>query len=207
MTKQQRQDVPEDKGKDLSPDPNRTFSTSNVARMLGVAVGSVANWIDKGQLRAGKTPGGHRRVTARHLLEFLRVQKLPIPEELESASSTILIVDDEAAVGDWLMAELKPEFPRHRIMQARDGFEAGELIASEAPAVVILDLKMPGLNGFEVCRRLKSRQSTRHIHIIAMTAYYSPDAEQQILSSGASILLRKPFEIDALVSEIRKAME
>ncbi len=175
--------------------------------MLGVAVGSVANWIDKGQLRAGRTPGGHRRVTARHLLEFLRVQKLPIPEELESASSTILIVDDEAAVGDWLMAELKAEFPRHRIVQARDGFEAGELITSEAPAVVILDLKMPGLNGFEVCRRLKSRQSTRHIHIIAMTAYYSADAEQQILSSGASVLLRKPFEIDALVSEIRKAME
>jgi excisionase family DNA binding protein len=195
------------KDKNASYPPNRMLSTTTVAHMLGVAAGSVANWIDAGQLKAGRTPGGHRRVTVKSLLEFLSQQQLPVPTELQSANSSILIVDDEPAVSNWLAKELKHEFPNYKIVQAQDGFEAGEIIALSIPTAIVLDLKMPGLDGFEVCRRLKARQSTSHINVIAMTAYFSPDAEQEILACGAKVLLRKPFEISALVTELRKALE
>ena len=193
--------------KSASFPPGRMLSTTNVAHMLGVAAGSVANWIDAGQLKAGRTPGGHRRVTVKSLIEFLGQQQLPIPAELQSANSTILIVDDESAVSTWLAKELKHAFPSYKILQAHDGFEAGEIIASSIPTAVILDLKMPGLDGFEVCRRLKGRRSTSHVQVIAMTAYFSPDAEQEIIACGARLLLRKPFEISALVTELHKALD
>ena len=53
---------------------SKMLSTSAVARMLGVAVASVSNWIDQGQLKAGRTPGGHRRVKAEDLVDFLKRQ-------------------------------------------------------------------------------------------------------------------------------------
>ncbi len=185
---------------------NKTLSTSQVARLLGVAVGSVANWIDQDQLKAGKTPGGHRRVRVEDLLEFLRQQNLPIPAELLPKQPRVLIVDDEAAVTRWIMTELRAERPDWDVLEAHDGFAAGQIVAASPPDVVVLDLRMPGLDGFEVCRRIRSQAKTRHIGVIAMTAYHSPEAEQKILQCGARACLAKPLDAAALLGQIQAAM-
>ncbi len=185
----------------------KALSTSTVAEMLGVAAGSVANWIDKGQLKAGRTPGGHRRVTALDLLRFLKQQKLPIPPELSDVESTILIVDDEPAVANWIADEVSMEFPSCKVLQANDGFAAGDIVASERPMVVILDLRMPGMDGFEVCRRIKARPETSDTIVIAITAYASPECERKIIDCGAEVCLPKPLEIKELLERIRPAVE
>lgn len=175
--------------------------------MLGVAVGSVSNWIDQGSLKAGRTPGGHRRVETADLMDFLRRQKLPIPPELSSARPKILVVDDEPAVRKWLVAELSLAFPQAEILQADDGFSAGEVVGARRPEVVILDLRMPNMDGFEVCRRIKAEPRNRGVGIIAMTAYSSPEAQTEILKSGASVCLDKPLDLAVLTRHVSQCLD
>lgn len=186
-----------------------TLSTSDVARILGVAAGSVANWIDQGQLKAGRTPGGHRRVLRDDLRGFLRQQNLPIPEELAQSKPLplVLVVDDEVSVAKWLALEISSAEPTWQVQQAHDGFAAGQMVGTYRPHVVILDLRMPDLDGFEVCRRIKSDPVTRDTAVIAITAYPSAGAEQRILECGAQICLIKPLEIDTVLQEVRRALK
>ena len=182
------------------------LSTTDVARLLHVAVSSVANWIDQGRLKAGRTPGGHRRVEADDLVEFLRRQNLPIPPELVSSAVTVLIVDDEQAVAGWIASEIEAARPDYEVLQAHDGFSAGELVGSARPDAVILDLRMPGMDGFDVCRYIKSKEETKHAAVIAITAYHSPEAESRIRDCGAEVLLTKPLDAALLLTELDKAL-
>ncbi len=192
-----------DKGRGM-----KTLSTSQVADLLNVAVKSVINWVDQGQLKAGRTPGGHRRVTAGDLVEFLRRQQLPVPPELvEQAAPRVLIVDDDPAITRWMTTVLHKRHPAWEVEAAHDGFSAGDLVASFAPDVVVLDLRMPGLDGYEVCRRIKSRPRSRQAVVIAVTAYFTPEADRQILACGARICLLKPLKADRLMKEMEMALE
>lgn len=183
-----------------------TLSTTAVARLLKVAVGSIVNWIDKGDLKAGRTPGGHRRIEVSDLIEFLARQNLPIPPELTAPTKRILVVDDEPVTRRLLAGKIQEEFPEYEVLEAHDGFSAGEIIGSLKPAVVILDLRMPGMDGFEVCRRLKSKGETKNIVVIAITAYESEESEKRILDYGAKICLTKPVDIRSFLEEVRRAL-
>lgn len=167
---------------------------------------SISKWVDAGQLRAGRTPGGHRRVAREELIAFLQRQKLPIPPELKVSPPRVLVVDDEVSITKWITKEINIEHPDFEVLEAHDGFSAGEIVASFKPDVVVLDLRIPGVDGFEVCRRIKSREQTKETAVIAMTAYPSEQAERRILESGARVCLSKPFEIGVLIAEIRSAM-
>lgn len=174
--------------------------------MMGVAVSSVANWVDRGQLKAGRTPGGHRRVTEGDLLEFLQRQQLPIPSELRSHGVKVLVVDDEEAVARWIATEIRDEHPDYEVREAADGFAAGEVVGSWAPDVVVLDLRMPGLDGYEVCRRIKANPKTKDIAVIAITARFARKTEQEIIDCGALACLSKPLDLVVLMEHIDGAV-
>jgi excisionase family DNA binding protein len=180
----------------------KTLSTFAIAKMLYVDPGSVANWIDQGMLPAHRTPGGHRRVVTADLVRFLREHKMPVPEELAATPTRVLVVDDDPAIADFVARAIRSAHPDYDVLQAHDGFSAGTIIAYQTPDAVILDLRMPGMDGYEVCRLIKSQKSTRHIGIIAMTAYPSAEAEKSILECGAEAYLTKPLEMDALLRHI-----
>lgn len=174
--------------------------------MLGVAVSSVSKWIDGGNLVAGRTPGGHRRIEAEDLVRFLRQQKLRIPSELQVSPPNILIVDDEEAVTRWLAMEIGERFPDFEVKQAQDGFAAGEIVGALRPDVIILDLLMPGIDGFEVCRRIKSNPLTSQARVVAITGSHLAETRERILSMGADTCLVKPFDINEIMDEVAKAV-
>ncbi len=183
------------------------LSTFMIAQMLHVDPGSVANWIDQSLLKAHRTPGGHRRVAIEDLLRFLREHNMPVPAELQNGPHRVLIVDDEEAVRTMISSAVRKHLPEYEPIEAPDGFHAGTILATMKPEVVVLDLRMPGMDGFEVCRLIKSQEETRHIEIIAMTAYTQEENKRRILECGARICLDKPLDIDELVREIRAAAE
>ena len=183
-----------------------TLSTTTAARLLGVAVASISKWIDEGQLKAGRTPGGHRRIAKEDLIAFLRRQKLPLPPELKAHPLRALVIDDEPAVVAWLAEELRSRYPDLEVFEANDGYSAGEIVASAKPDVVVLDLRMPGMDGFEVCRRIKSNEDTKGAVVIAITAEPSTGAERRILEAGAKTLLTKPLDIEQLLTEVDAAL-
>lgn len=180
----------------------KNLSTFAIAEMLHVDPGSVANWIDRDLLKAHRTPGGHRRVAVDDLVRFLREHKMPIPEELEAAPLRILIVDDEPPITQLIARALRAANSEYEVHEAHDGFRAGALVATLKPDVVVLDLRMPGMDGYEVCRLIKSREGTRFAEVIAITAYPSPEGEQRILECGARVCLSKPLDMERLLKEV-----
>lgn len=183
-------------------DPSRKFTTHQVAKLLGVSDQSVANWVDAGKLKASRTPGGHRRIEHEDLVAFLTAQNVPIPAELKPDSMTILVVDDEAGVADVVAGQVRSRFPNHTVVTANDGFAAGRLVSDLQPQLVILDLFMPGLDGFEVCRRIKDDPRTASIQVIAMTAHHTSDTEQTIIEAGAEACFAKPVDLERLATRI-----
>ena len=184
----------------------RSLSTFAIAEMLHVDPGSVANWIDQELLKAHRTPGGHRRVVLDDLLEFLREHKMPIPPELGPTPVKILVVDDEQAITKLIVRAIKMQHSDYEVIEAHDGFQAGTLIATLHPDVVILDLRMPGMDGYEVCRMIKGQDSTKHTEVIAVTAFPSPESHQRICECGARVCLAKPLDMDLLLAEIEKSL-
>jgi CheY-like chemotaxis protein len=169
--------------------------------MLGVAVASVAKWVDTGDLKAGRTPGGHRRINTADLVEFVQRHKLSVPPELRR-TSRILIVDDEMSIINWLSQEIREAYPDVEVRGASDGYSAGEVVASWHPDVVILDLRMEGLDGFDVCRRIKARAKTKQAEVIAITAYPSEEVKERICQDGARACFEKPLDTAKLLAEI-----
>ena len=184
----------------------RSLSTFAIAEMLHVDPGSVANWIDQGLLKAHRTPGGHRRVVLDDLLEFLREHKMPIPPELGEAPVKILVVDDEQAITKLIVRAIKMQHSDYEVVEAHDGFQAGTLIATMHPDVVILDLRMPGMDGYEVCRMIKGQDATKHAQVIAVTAFPSPESEERIRACGARVCFAKPLDMDLLLAEIAQSL-
>ena len=180
----------------------KDLSTFDVAQMLGVDPGSVANWIDQGRLRAYRTPGGHRRVAAADLLAFLKGHNMPIPRELADRPVRVVVVDDQPPMTQMIAKAIKRAHPECEVVEAHDGFQAGAVIATLRPDVVILDIRMPGMDGFEVCRMIKGHAATRHAKVVAVTAFPSEEAEASILACGASLLLPKPLNLPRLVGEV-----
>jgi len=184
----------------------KNLSTFTIAQMLHVDPGSVANWIDQDRLKAFRTPGGHRRVATEDLIHFLKEHKMPVPAELRTSPARILIIDSEPAVTQSLAQAIKAAHPDYEVVEAHDGFRAGALVAILKPEVVILDLQMPGVDSYEVCRMIKSRHETQQVEILAMTAYPSPDQEKRILQCGARKCLSKSAAPPELVKQIDAAI-
>jgi len=116
----------------------------------------------------------------------------------------ILIADDESRIVETLKTFLEKVSTEYHVTGATSGFEAGKLLQTFKPDVVILDLIMPGMDGFEVCRQIKSDPQTRDVKIIAMTGYTTDDNIERIKKEGADTVFLKPFDYQELLKEIAR---
>lgn len=182
----------------------QSFSTSEVAKYCHVTADTIRKWAEAGRIQVFKTPGGHRRIRREDLVRFLRENSIPIHQELDNSGTKILVVDDEKSVISVVRRFLERAQTPFQIEVAMDGFEAGHHVATYKPDVIFLDLRLPGLDGFEVCRRIKADKETASTHIIAMTGYYEGDVAQRIIDLGAIMLLQKPFTPDDLRRALAK---
>lgn len=87
------------------------------------------------------------------------------------------------------------------------GEEALEIIRDYDPDLVLLDVIMPGMDGFEVCRRIKSDQKTRHIPVVMLTAKKKPQDIQKGLDVGAVSYITKPFKSSTVIETIQKCLQ
>ncbi|MFZ3044379.1 MAG: response regulator [Desulfatirhabdiaceae bacterium] len=117
----------------------------------------------------------------------------------------ILIVDDDANVQK-IIARLMTQGGYHFEI-ASDGFETGVKVMGLKPGLVILDLIMPGMDAFEVCRRIKNNPSTAHIKILAVTRYDTPENRTRIMAAGADRYMAKPFDLKTLLNHVDSLLE
>jgi DNA-binding response OmpR family regulator len=115
----------------------------------------------------------------------------------------IVVVDDEPEIVKLVAKVL--EARGHRVTIGRDGQEALDLVARERPDVLVLDLNLPKVDGFEVCRRLKSAPDTRALPIVMLTAAFpSVDDADRGLTLGADEYVIKPFLREVLVHNVER---
>jgi DNA-binding response OmpR family regulator len=118
----------------------------------------------------------------------------------------ILIVDDEPEIVK-LVAKLM-EARGHRVTTGRDGQEALDLVEKDRPDVLILDLNLPKVDGFEVCKRLKAADATRNLPIVMMTAAFpSVEDADRGMTLGADEYVVKPFLREVLVHNVERLLK
>jgi signal transduction histidine kinase len=118
--------------------------------------------------------------------------------------ATILMVDDEPQNLDLLEALLLPH--GYRLLRAAAGEEALAAVRAERPDLVLLDVMMPGLDGFEVCRRLKAEPATRFIPVVMVTSLRDVEDRIRGIEVGADDFLSKPVNRHELVSRVRASL-
>jgi len=180
--------------------PERTYTTHDIARFCDVYPSSVVRWINEGKLKSYETPGGHQRVSRENLLVFLKEFRIPIPAEVESPQKRILIVDDDVDT----TRILERTFNRHpdlfRVEVCHSGVEALIHIGREAPDLLIIDIVMPKMDGFQVCHVLKSEPQTSALKIIVVSGKKLPFSEKKLAEAGVDAFYRKPLDLAAVLS-------
>ena len=118
------------------------------------------------------------------------------------ADPKVLIVDDEPDVVSLIERTLTSD--GFDVVKAYDGIGALDLVSTEKPDLVLLDLMMPMMSGYEVCQQLKSNPQTRDIPVVCLSSAHTPDARAHSLKAGAVELITKPFFPQELIAQIRR---
>ena len=114
----------------------------------------------------------------------------------------ILVVDDEPDVVTLLQRSLESD--GYDVLCAYDGISALDLVDSEKPDMVLLDIMMPMMSGYEVCEQIKANPQTKHIPVLCVTSAQSEDTRKRSRQAGAQGLLVKPFMPKELVAQIER---
>src|SRR3990170_4813365 len=157
------------------------FTVSQASKYCKVSSKTIINWIDAGYIKAYKTVGGHRRIKKEDLDQFLKEKGMPIPDESKGdEKKKILVVDDDKIIVETIVQALEEDEYGYEMISASDGFEAGLQVNHFKPDLLILDIMMPDINGYEVCQKLKSSPDTSDIKIIVLSAYLDDEAFKQM---------------------------
>ncbi len=184
----------------MTNNDNKPYLTpSEVAKLLMISPITVRAWAQKGLLPSHVTPGGHRRFLRESVEQFAKQYKTAPPRN----DLRVLVVDDDKQVAGFLVEWLTGLDEPFIVDTAVDGFEVGSKVHTFEPDIILLDLMMPKLDGFAVCRQIKADPNTRDIRVIAMTGYPSPENRQRILETGAEICIPKPVDSKLLLELLR----
>src|SRR5690606_40443756 len=112
---------------------------------------------------------------------------------------TILVVDDHIEILDFIAEDLSDSF---EVLKAADGFRAMELLAGHPVQLVVSDVMMPEMDGYELCRRIKSDVEHSHIPVVLLTAKNTLQSKIQGLEQGADAYIEKPFSPAHLYAQI-----
>ena len=179
------------------------ITTSKAAKICGVARTTISKWIDKGALKAFVTPGGHRRIIEQDLMDFLRKNGNRLSSKFKE-KKRILIVDDNPYDIRLLEAAFLPASDKYEVYAASSGFQAIYKIGAVKPHIVILDIVMPDMNGFEVCEKIKNNPETKNIKIIVVTAYPDKIKEKEAYECDVDAFFTKPIDLKKMVKTILK---
>jgi excisionase family DNA binding protein len=183
------------------------YTTFEISQICGVNPTTVQNWVKGKRLKAFQTPGGHRRIQHEDLVEFMNKFEIPVPLELTQSVPMIMLVDDEASILDVLENLMKTSEMEVNVVKVQSGVEALLMIGETKPDLLILDIMMPGMNGFEICKKLKLNPNTQNIKIAAISGDHNPMVRERILNSGADLFFTKPLDIVAFRDKCFKLIQ
>jgi excisionase family DNA binding protein len=182
------------------------FTTGEVARICKVSQQTVIRCFDSGRLKGFRVPGSRfRRIPRDALINFMKANDIPL-DHLESGKKRVLVVDDDEAIVE-MFEELLERDGRFELATAATGFGAGVVTEHFKPDVMLLDFKLPDINGTAVCRTIRSNSAYEHMKIIAVSGVADPDEIQELYDAGADEFIRKPFVIAEVMDRIAEMLK
>jgi len=177
------------------------------SKQCNVSPKTIINWIESGHITAYKTVGGHRRIKQSDLAAFMTKQGIPIPEDTSVEERTrILVVDDDPIIVETIVQSLEEDEHNYEVISASDGFEAGIQVSHFKPHLLILDIMMPDIKGYEVCKKIKGDEETKDIKIIVLSAYLDEEKFKKMKEHGADVCFSKPLPLPQLKEEVARLL-
>ena len=189
------------------------YSALEVANICGVVNQTVINWIKKGYLSAFSTPGNQYRVYQDDLISFMKTRNMRIPPEIydlqarkELKNMSVLVIEDEKGLNMVLANYLLREFPDKKISSALDSFEAGMILSEKCNDVVLLDLDIKGVDGFELCKKITQTDNFGKPVVVAISSMQTSSLEDNLKGIDVNYFVPKPLNLDDLKAIFKKIL-
>ncbi|MFA6030346.1 MAG: response regulator [Elusimicrobiota bacterium] len=181
------------------------YTTGEVARMLGVSPATIFRAVEKGQLKASATPGGHNRVARKDLEEFAKSLGVDA-KALTPGKTRVLVVEDNLAELRVMQRGLQKE-PGFEVQTTASGYGAGYLTKAFRPDVILLDIFLSDLDGREVVKIIRADPELKDTIVLAVTAASDAKDLKEIEAAGVDEIIRKPIPSAELRAKILKLLE
>lgn len=185
----------------------------DLAQIAQILPSKITYYTSLGLLRVGEYTDGRQKLFRKTetIVQLKRIEKLTNKgyslDEIRGKigknknEKKILIIDDEPTVGE-LIKDLLAGLFTCDLQIVLDGFTAGLKLQEYYPDLIILDLNLPGVNGFEICTKIRHDELQTGIKILAITGYDSEENYKRIIECGADAYLPKPFQAEEILSKI-----
>jgi excisionase family DNA binding protein len=180
-------------------DNGEWLTLGQAARFLGVAQSTIRKWSDQGRVPAFYTPGGHRRYRRSDLETFLDRSG---PGGRPKGGPHVLLVDDDEKVRELVRVNL--EFEGYTISEAGSADEGLAVIEQSKPDLVLLDVMMPHVDGWEMLRRIQERYGVGTIPVVMFSGKADEEAQQRAATVGAKGFVGKPFDLQNLIDQAKQ---
>ena len=187
----------------------KSLSTGDIARYCQVTPATVVNWIKAGKLEVYTTPGGQYRMDVGDFVDFLRDNKLPIPEELQPTNERrLLLIDNDPAVLDNATQTVAQELPTIILEESDNGYDGLIKLGAFKPHAVVLDMDLPNFDVGEAVRRLRSNQDTRNMFVIAVGGDATDaDVMRKVRRIGVDAMLNRPLKYSELTRTLARLLK
>lgn len=174
------------------------LTTREAARILGVSVRSIQQWAEKGWLETWKTEGGHRRIS-HDSVEKLRI-KLNEPDvpDKGSESLSVLVIEDDESLRKLYLIQLGSWSFVSTIYTAPNGFDGLVLLGEMKPDLLICDLRLPGVNGFQIVRSVRDMMKLKDLEIIVISGLPVPEINAHGGLPERVHVMGKPIHFESL---------
>ena len=177
------------------------LTLGQAAKYLGVAQSTIRKWSDQGRVRAFYTPGGHRRYRRRDLDDFLdRSGRSGEPAE----RPLVLVVDDDERLREYVRVNL--EMDGYAVREAGSAEEGLAVLEESSPDLILLDVMMPQVDGWEMLRRVHERHGVGAIPVIMFSGKLDEGSMSAATARGAQGFLAKPFEPSQLIERAKQLL-
>lgn len=179
----------------------KIFTTGEAAEVCKVSQQTIIRCFDAGRLGGFRVPGSKfRRIPRADLIKFMMDNEIPI-DQLEGGPRRVLVVDDDKQILE-VFTDLLGRDQRFTLRTAETGYDAGMLVESFKPHLVVLDYMLPDINGNHVCRRIREAESTRDTKVIVVSGVVNEAEIDALLKAGADEFIKKPFNVQMLMNRV-----
>jgi excisionase family DNA binding protein len=172
------------------------LTLGQAAKFLGVAQSTIRKWSDQGRVPAFYTPGGHRRYRRGDLEAFLE-RSGPGPR---GGGPLVLVVDDDPRLREFMRVNLEME--GYSVREAASADEALDALEDQAPELVLLDVVMPGVDGWQMLQRMQERHGS--IPVIMFSGKVDDESVADAERRGARAFVGKPFDPHQLIERAKQ---